>query len=465
MLNLKSKLLTAAAFLLGSTLALAQDSGPLIEILVRKGIISDTEAEDLRAELVKDFVANTPAGKLNIASTVTGLRLAGDVRLRYQYDNEVPNFAAASVGANNDRSRYRYRFRFGPTVSFSNNWSAGFRLETANGATSTNDDFGGNAPAPFTGSANFAKDGNVAYIGQVFVQYAATNWHGLDRVDFRIGKHAHTYLTPGINGFWIDTDINFEGLSEDVAFNDVFGPGWNLTLRGGQYLLAANSRTSGKVSGDFINHPSVMWVGQAEVGKTYIYENNPYGTRIAPTFVLFTAPEVTPAAVNSDTANYDNLATFLLPIEHTIKFNNKPLGFYGTYGINFKGASRANRLYSTSANYPLVFSAASGNPDDYDTMFNLGVRYGAVRNPGDWMLTAEYRSVEPGAYTSVLLDSDFNAGRVGGKGFIASLSYNWTDAIGTTMTFFSSKAIDETGPAGLAFDKADVLQIDLTAKF
>ena len=459
MFNLKSKLLAAAVFLGGAGFTLAQDSGPLIEILVRKGIITDTEAEDLRAELVKDFVANTPAGKLNLASTVTGFRLAGDVRIRYQYDNEVPNFAAASVGANNDRSRYRYRFRFGPTVSFNNNWTAGFRLETANGATSTNDDFGA------TGSTNFAKDANVAYVGQAFVQYATSNWHFADRVDFRIGKHAHTFFNPGINGFWIDSDINFEGFSEDFAFTDAFVKGWNLTLRGGQYLLSANSRTAGKVAGDFINQPNVMWVGQAEFSKTYIFENNPYGTRIAPTLVVFSGPEVTGSAINSDTNNYDSLATFILPVEHTMKVNNKPLGLYATYGINFKGASRANRLYSTATSYPVVFGAASGNPADYDTMYNFGIRYGAVRNPGDWLFTAEYRSVEAGAYTSVLLDSDFNAGRVNGDGYILSFSYNWTDAIGTTATFFSSKAIDKTGPAGLGFNKADVLQLDLTAKF
>jgi hypothetical protein len=460
MLNLKSKLLAVTAALLCAGTAFAQDSGPLIEILLRKGIINDTEAEDLRAELVKDFVANTPAGKLNIASTVTGLRLAGDVRIRYQYDNEVANFASpTTVGDNNDRARYRYRFRFAPTISFTKNWSAGFRLETANGATSTNDDFGG------AGSTNFAKDNNTAFVGQAFVQYATSNWFFADRADFRIGKHAHTFFNPGINGFWIDSDINFEGFSEDLGFNDAFVKGWNLTLRGGQYVLAANSRTSGKVAGDFINHPSAMWVGQAEYAKTYLFENNPYGTRIAPTLVVFTAPEITGSAINADAANYDNLATFILPIEHTIKFHNKPLGFYATYGMNFKGSARSNQLYSTTTSYPIAFSTASGDPKDYDTMYNLGVRYGAVRNPGDWLATLEYRSVEAGAYTSILLDSDFNAGRTNGDGFIASLSYNWTDAIGTTVTYFSSRAIDENGPAALGFKKADVLQIDLTAKF
>ena len=61
MLNLKSKFLAITAALLCAGAAFAQDSGPLIEVLLRKGLINDTEAEDLRAELVKDFVANTPA--------------------------------------------------------------------------------------------------------------------------------------------------------------------------------------------------------------------------------------------------------------------------------------------------------------------------------------------------------------------------------------------------------------------
>jgi Putative porin len=163
MRNLKSKLLALGSVLLCAITAVAQDSGPLIDLLLKKGVIDDTEAEELRAELVKDFVSNTPAGKLNLGSTVKGFRLTGDLRVRYQYDNEVQNFAPTTVGANNDRSRYRYRFRFGPTVSFSNNWSAGFRLETANGATSTNDDFAA------AGSTNFAKDGNTAYVGQAWI--------------------------------------------------------------------------------------------------------------------------------------------------------------------------------------------------------------------------------------------------------------------------------------------------------
>lgn len=448
--------------LLATTPLFAQDSGPLIDLLLRKGIVTDQEAEDLRAELVKDFAVNTPAGKLDISTRATKFTLAGDVRVRFQYDNEVANNFAnpPGTGYNNDRSRYRYRFRFGPTVALNNNWLMGLRLESAAGSTSTNDDFGA------TGSTNFAKDGNTAFVGQAWIEYAATNWRGVDRVNFKLGKHLHPFFTPGVNGFFIDTDINPEGLSEELVWN-LAHPGWSLAVRGGQYLLANNSRTTDRVGG-FLNDPSVLWMGQIELAKTYLYESNPYGFRLAPGFAAFTAPEVTGTTLNqadsATTSNYDNLITLIVPFEYVFRFQNKPLGFYGTYGLNLRGGQRANWLYSSSGTVQNLNTAA-GNPSSYSQMFNAGIRYGATRNAGDWQAIAEWRYIEPGAYTSVLLDSDFNGGRVNGSGFIASLVYAWTDAISSTVTFFHSNNIDKDSPAAVGFHRADVLQIDFSARF
>lgn len=458
--SLLSRLALIGALTLGAaTAARAQDSGPLIDLLVRKGLVSDQEAEELRTELLKDFAVNSPAGKLDLSSRVQRITLAGDVRVRYQYDNEVTNFSPASVGPNNDRSRYRYRFRFGPTVLLARNWIMGFRFETANGATSTNDDFGA------AGSTNFAKDGNTAYVGQAFIQYLSTQAFGgkVDRFDVRIGKHAHPFYSNGVNGFVFDTDLNFEGLSEELHFLDVGRPGWALSLRAGQYILAANSRTTDR-RGGFLNDPSIMWVGQAEYAKLYTYENNVYGTRIAPMIVAFTAPEVTGSSITSDTNFYDDLFTILLPVEHTFLVRNNPFTVYGTYGLNLKGGDRANRFYSTSTS-SLVLNGPSGNPSSYNQMFNFGLRYGGARNPGDLQLTAEYRYVEPGAYTSVLLDSDFAAGRTNGQGGIFSASYMITDAVTATTTYFHAENIDKDSPATVGFHSADVLQVDLSARF
>jgi hypothetical protein len=447
-----------------TTVSHAQDSGALIDLLTRKGVINDQEAEDLRAELAKEFAVNSPAGKLDLATRVQRFTLAGDVRIRYQYDNEVANNfnALPATGRNNDRSRYRYRVRFGPTVQFASNWIAGFRLETASGSTSTNDDFG----AP--GSQNFAKDGNTPFVGQAWIEYAATNKFGFDRFNVRVGKHLHPFFSPGVNGFWIDTDINPEGFSEEVVVNGVLGG--NLAVRAGQYLLSSNSRTTDR-NGGFLNQPSVLWMAQAEYFDTYLFENNPYGLRVAPAVVAFTGPEVTGTTLNqadtSATTNYDNLFTVLLPVEYTIKAAGRPLAFYATYGLNLKGGDRSNYLYSATptANNEPIFTSAAGNPSSYDQMGNLGVRFGGARNPGDWQVTGEYRYVEPGAYTAILLDSDFNAGRTNGAGFIVSAVYTWTEAISTTATFFHSENIDKDSSGSVGFNKADVLQIDLSARF
>ncbi len=461
--------LLGSALIGAASAAFAQDSGPLIDLLVKKGLVNDQEAENLRAELVKDFAANTSAGKLDLSSRVQRFTLAGDVRVRYQYDNETQNTTTATsvtepvqTNPNNDRSRYRYRFRFGPTVALTNNWITGLRLETANSSTSTNDDFG----AP--GSTNFAKDANTAYIGQVWIQYAATNKLGADRVDFRIGKYAHPFFNPGVNGFWIDTDINPEGLSEEFVFNNIFSK-WSLAVRGGQYLLANNARAAGRVA-PFLNTPSMLYIAQAELSNTHIFESNVYGIRIAPGFVAFSGQENNSMTLNqadtSTTSNYDNLFTLLMPVEYTFKVLNQPLAVYGTYGLNLHGAKRSDFLYSTSATSESpVFTSAAGDPSAYNQMFNFGLRFGGSRNPGDLQVTAEYRFIEPGAYSAILLDSDYNGGRTNGAGAILSVAYNWTDAVFSTVTFFHAENIDKNSIGAVGYHKADVLQIDFSAKF
>jgi hypothetical protein len=433
----------AALFMAGA--AFAQDSGPLIELLVRKGVLNDQEAEELRAELLKEFAANAPAGKLDMSSRLNRLTIALDGRIRYQYDNEVTNSPGAA-GRNNDRSRYRYRFRLATTALLNNNWTLGLRLESANGATSTNDDFGA------AGSTNFAKDGNTAFIGQLFIQYASTAaFNGaIDSFDVRLGKHAHPFFAPGVNGFWLDTDINVEGLSEQLAWFDSPAKGWTLAVRGGQYVAANNARVT--VGPDFTNTPSIMWVGQAEFSKLVTIEGNPYGTRIAPGFLTFTAPGIVSDATSA--AGYDNIMTFILPVEHTIRVGEQPLALYATYGYNFKGGDRTNKLYP-----------ATVNPGDESMMYNAGLRWRSIRNPQDWQVTAEYRYVEAGAYSPLLLDSDFAAGRTNARGPIFSFSYNLTDGVNFTTTYFHAENIDKDSPSSVGFHKAKVLQVDLSARF
>ena len=74
----------AASVVFGGVAARAQDAGALLDLLVRKKIITDQEAEEVRAELTKQ-VAETSAGKWKLSAPITELELYGDARLRYEY--------------------------------------------------------------------------------------------------------------------------------------------------------------------------------------------------------------------------------------------------------------------------------------------------------------------------------------------------------------------------------------------
>jgi len=83
----------------GAAVASAQDSGALLDALVRKKVLTSQEAEDVRADLIQEN-ATSNAGKLQLSNSITSLKLYGDVRLRYQYDNKDPQIETPLAGSN-----------------------------------------------------------------------------------------------------------------------------------------------------------------------------------------------------------------------------------------------------------------------------------------------------------------------------------------------------------------------------
>ena len=122
---------------------LAQDSGPLIDLLVKKGVVTDQEAEDLRVELQKDFAVNSSAGKLNLSSSLVEFKLSGDLRMRYEANSQTPELVTGGAAVSNETSRQRYRFRFNGDMILQKGWTAGFALETAQASDSGNQTFTG----------------------------------------------------------------------------------------------------------------------------------------------------------------------------------------------------------------------------------------------------------------------------------------------------------------------------------
>ena len=124
--------MVAVVTFLGSAIARAQDNGALLDLLVKKGLITDQEAEDVRADLIKEH-ASTPAGKLKLSTPITELELYGDARVRYEVRNGQTG-APDTLNPPGDtfqRDRARYRLRIGLRGTLVDDWFFGMRLETS----------------------------------------------------------------------------------------------------------------------------------------------------------------------------------------------------------------------------------------------------------------------------------------------------------------------------------------------
>src|SRR3954462_11692708 len=106
--------LAMAGLALSNLTARAQDAGALLDLLVKKKLITDQEAEEVRGELTRE-VAATSAGKWKISAPINEIELYGDTRLRYEARTAQsgPPDGITPPGENTQRNRLRYRLRLG----------------------------------------------------------------------------------------------------------------------------------------------------------------------------------------------------------------------------------------------------------------------------------------------------------------------------------------------------------------
>src|SRR5437588_962957 len=198
----------------------AQDAGALLDLLVKKRLISDQEAEEVRAELTKE-TATTSAGKWKLSTPITEIEIYGDIRLRYQYnggqtDDNSPLGAKANGIAGHDdwqeRERERYRLRLGLRGTLADDWFFGIRFETNASSRSTNVTFGDEASG-----GPFAKNSDTVNVGQAYLGYK-----GFKDITLTGGKMPNPLVSTLM--VW-DPDINPEGLAEQWkhTYNFEFG--------------------------------------------------------------------------------------------------------------------------------------------------------------------------------------------------------------------------------------------------
>src|SRR6266853_3885756 len=188
-------LIVTAIFALGTWSTRAQDAGALLDLLVRKKLITDQEAEGVRAELIKESTS-TPAGKWKLSTPITELELFGDARLRY----EIRSGETDSEDTQ-QRNLPRYRLRLGLRGILADDWFFGVRLETGTNPRSSNVTFGDEASG-----GPFAKNSDGIFVGQAYLGYK-----GFKDITLTVGKMPNPMISTLM--VW-DPDISPEGLAE-----------------------------------------------------------------------------------------------------------------------------------------------------------------------------------------------------------------------------------------------------------
>src|SRR4029077_12131572 len=457
---IKKSTFAAVAFFFAftGTASRGQDAGALLDLLVRKRLITDQEAEEVRTELVKEST-NTAAGKWKLSTPITEIELYGDVRLRYEYrGGRLPDHDQFGQDNQNDwyeRHRERYRLRVGLRGTLADDWFFGLRLETNSDPRSTNVTFGGESSG-----GPFAKGDDGIFVGQAYFGYT-----GFPDFKFTGGRMPQPLITTSM--VW-DDDINPEGLAEQWkhTFTFNFGGGGGEAVQSyskggyskeGKGVVAAPAGEPFKLKLDvFANFAQFVYDDENpenpigpnpttdangttqkipttdafmlawQVGARLTFPNNVY-FQLAPTVYNYTG--------NGDTFNVhfqgdpggnqtgiNSLLVFDMPMEVGWKLWNLPMRIFGDFAVNFDADDRAEAA-----------GHAGGGGQRYAWELGLGV--GQLKAKGDWEIRAWWQHSDQFSLDTNLVDGDVFDARVNIQGIAVKAGYMMADSISLNLTY------------------------------
>ena len=448
----------------------AQDSGALLDALVQEGVIKESKAEAIRAKLAGDF-AKTPAGKLKFDSSVKEIKLSGDARFRYQWDEVRAQTANGSANvADRDLQRERIRLRIGADFKLSDEFYGGFQLSTGQTADSDNQTVG--------------QAGQGGGFGKfpIYISKAFLGWEPKKGLGAVVGKQPNPFYTNDQGLVW-DADINPVGLSEKAELHKLLGwvGPWEITLNAGQFTYSDNNEGwSRAANGTAVNgtdkaNDAILFQAQAVVG--FKFDDSTRFTT-APGFLTYNAASTAGGTLsNGSPFTADNgtrgLQLLLLPGDFTTKIAGLKTKFVWDVSYNLDGKTRAYDVYGLAQNSTDQTKNRSGGQDDLAWL--IGVVLGENKKKGDYSLLANYRQTGLTSVDPNLNDSDFANSKLNTKGFKLGAGYNLSNNVVLSLAYqnafnlrsrLNSGSFTTTAARALADrNNVQILQADVTVKF
>ncbi|MFH1854712.1 MAG: putative porin [Candidatus Omnitrophota bacterium] len=396
----------------------------ILRLLVKKGIITQQEIDEIGAEVAtKERVIPTTLEE-RVAKVETDLpkwvkdtKFKGDLRLRGEYiDNDL--------GQDNGRTRMRLRYGFESKINDQVKVAFGLASGSSDSPTSTNQTL----ESEFQSKA-------------VWIDYAEATYKPYHWLNLIGGKFKSPFFSTDM--LW-DSDIRFDGFAAKVktdkepvelyATAGYFPIDDSNTADGDDiYLVACQIGANAGLGNKF---------AELKTGLAYYDFNNLKGATAASL-----AEERGTNTYNGTYASGSTTATIahdfrVISPSVELDFNNIlggleiPWAIFGEYANNLDPGNNE--------------SASRGG-------FRLGKA--KVKKKGDWKLINQYSRIEKDAFFDAFPDADFNGAGTDGKGFEAIFDYALADNIIASLDYYNTRRISA--------DSLDeqIMQADVVFKF
>jgi hypothetical protein len=442
----------------------------LLNKLEQKGILTVDEAKELKAENQQDSAADLNRAmnsKFQMPDWVTGYKLYGDLRGRYDEETTDSPGNHATGLSGQDNVRLRYRLRVGMTVNMKDNMQVGFRLGSG--------DSGGNALSNNTTEENNGTKKPV-WVDAAYGKWTPVN-DGVWMLAATIGKMDEPFQ---FSQMVFDADYTPEGgaLQETYQINDQHSLAFNTAA----FVL---DNTPGSSRSPFIYGAQVLWNANwtsrfaSSLGVGALDIVNRAGLGLAgganpPNYNAGGVPNNNQG--NSRDANGDliyNYNPIIVSASGTYTLDSFPL-YNGKFPIKFAGEYMNNPGADPAK--------GSANNEGYWA----GITLGKSGKKGAWDVSYRYQYLEADAWYDEVVDDDNVAfysnkstalaknGWVSGtnvKGHLIKFNYSLTDSLTFSFTTYMNELIKPnlnttaTIPPGEPKNNALHVMADLMWKF
>jgi len=421
----------------------ANGDDALVDGLVQEGLLSHAQADRIK-EKIDQADSQTPLSKIALSDSVKSLTFYGDGRLRYENITQHNHYEAPLTV-----DRERYRLRAGADYRFSDNFRAGFELESG----TTNDSANQTMGSMFTKAS--------INVGKVYLRWDPTDWLTLNA-----GKFTNPWYTT--TDMVYSLDENPEGGAE--LFNFHLGDNLTVGFTAVQYLYV---NTNESTTTPNLNRNDVFILGE-QIPVTWKITKD-LTLKIAPGFTTYTgggntnydggvptntnvgagSPSTVAAGTGTATVwggnanssvdpvfyspkEANDLAVISLPGELNFKIADVPIRPYWDIEYNIMGKARVQDVYlDPTAGVSAAAKAQNRNLSD-PLAWALGLQVGQNKKKGDWSGLIEFRQIGLGAVDQNINGTDYADSYANQQGFKLSLAYNFTDFLTGTATFYDT---------------------------